>query len=68
MLRIIVNEKNIYISLINVYKSSFGYNNKYIVIKEEMVRMELMSIGKFAKKVGINVVTLRRMKPKGEKQ
>ncbi|KOM88313.1 hypothetical protein ACP51_07970 [Clostridium botulinum] len=68
MLRIIVNEKNIYISLINVYKSSFGYNNKYIVIKEEMVRMEFMSIGKFAKKVGINVVTLRRMKQKGEKR
>ncbi len=68
MLRIIVNEKKIYISLINVYKSSFGYNNKYIVIKEEMVRMEFMSIGKFAKKVGINVVTLRRMKQKGEKR
>lgn len=60
--------RKIYISLINVYKSSFGYNNKYIVIKEEMVRMELMSIGKFAKKVGINVVTLRRMKQKGEKR
>lgn len=28
--------------------------------------MELMSIGKFAKKVGVNVVTLRRMEKKGE--
>lgn len=28
--------------------------------------MELMSIGKFAKKVGVNVVTLRRMEQKGE--
>jgi predicted site-specific integrase-resolvase len=28
--------------------------------------MELMSIGKFAKRVGVNVVTLRRMELKGE--
>lgn len=28
--------------------------------------MELMSIGKFAKRVGVNVVTLRRMEAKGE--
>ena len=28
--------------------------------------MELMSIGKFAKKIGVNVVTLRRMEAKGE--
>lgn len=28
--------------------------------------MDLMSIGKFAKKVGVNVVTLRRMEKKGE--
>ncbi len=28
--------------------------------------MELMSIGKFAKKVGVNVVTLRRMEASGE--
>lgn len=28
--------------------------------------MELMSIGKFAKKVGVNVVTLRRMEKSGE--
>lgn len=28
--------------------------------------MELISIGKFAKKVGVNVVTLRRMEKKGE--
>lgn len=28
--------------------------------------MELMSIGKFAKRVGVNVVTLRRMESKGE--
>lgn len=27
--------------------------------------MELMSIGKFAKKVGVNVVTLMRMEKKG---
>lgn len=28
--------------------------------------MELMSIGKFAKKIGVNVATLRRMEKKGE--
>lgn len=28
--------------------------------------MELMSIGKFAKKIGVNVATLRRMEAKGE--
>ena len=28
--------------------------------------MELMSIGKFAKKMGVNVATLRRMEAKGE--
>ncbi|ARE89747.1 MerR family regulatory protein [Clostridium formicaceticum] len=28
--------------------------------------MELMSIGKFAKRIGVNVVTLRRMEAKGE--
>lgn len=28
--------------------------------------MELMSIGKFAKRVGVNIVTLRRMEAKGE--
>lgn len=32
----------------------------------EVVHMELMSIGKFAKKIGVNVVTLRRMEAKGE--
>ena len=28
--------------------------------------MELMSIGKFAKRIGVNVATLRRMEAKGE--
>ena len=28
--------------------------------------MELMSIGKFAKRIGVNVVTVRRMEAKGE--
>ena len=31
-----------------------------------MTYMELMSIGKFAKKIGVNVATLRRMEAKGE--
>lgn len=34
--------------------------------EREVVQMELMSIGKFAKKVGVNVVTLRRMDESGE--
>ena len=58
-----VNEINMYNILTNLCKYLILYGIRHIDRSE---KMELISIGKFAKKIGVTVTTLRRMHESGE--